>query len=102
MLIDSEKLKQDIATVMPSRTEVNLIVDAQPEAIVRCMECMYAMVAPDDNSYFYCKYPFASKAPHEAYFYCASGIREDAGKELEKFLREKEPFMFEWGNNTGK
>lgn len=22
--------------------------------------------------------------------------------EIEKFLREKEPFMFEYGNNTGK
>ena len=24
------------------------------------------------------------------------------GKKIEEILREKEPFMFEWGNNTGK
>jgi len=39
MLIDSEKLKQDIFTFMPERSEVLLIVDNQPEAVVRCKDC---------------------------------------------------------------
>ena len=49
----------------------------EQEAVVRCMECMYATVAPDDNGYFYCKYPFASEAPHESHFYCANGVRKE-------------------------
>lgn len=69
---------------------------ADVEAVVRCKDCIYAKTAPDDNGFFYCRVPFASTAPHEAYFYCASGIREDDVKEIEAFLREKEPFMFEW------
>lgn len=60
------------------------------EAVVRCKECIYAKVSPDDNGYFYCGVPFAPTAPHEAYFYCASGKREDAGKELEKLLKDIE------------
>ena len=96
MLIDSEKLKQAILTTMPERSEVLLIVDNQPDAVVRCKDCIYAKVAPDDNGYFYCGVPFAPTAPHEAYFYCASGKRKDDVKEIEAFLREKEPFMFEW------
>ncbi len=102
MLIDSETLKHAILTTMPERSEVLLIVDNQPEVVARCKDCIYAKVASDDNGYFYCEYPFASKAPHEAYFYCASGKRKDDVKEIEAFLREKEPFMFEWGNNTDK
>ena len=41
MLIDSEKLKQAILTTMPERSEVLLIVDNQPEGIVRCPGCVY-------------------------------------------------------------
>jgi hypothetical protein len=41
MLIDSEKLKQAILTYMPERSEVLLIVDNQPEAVVRCPGCVY-------------------------------------------------------------
>ena len=41
MLIDSERLKQDIFTFMPERSEVLLIVDNQPDAVVRCKDCRY-------------------------------------------------------------
>lgn len=57
-------------------------IDEHPE-IVRCMECMYATVAPDDNGYFYCKYPFASEAPHESHFYCANGVRKAGDGDVE-------------------
>lgn len=39
MLIDSDKLKQAILSMMPERSEVILIVDNQPEGIVRCKDC---------------------------------------------------------------
>lgn len=41
MLIDSEKLKQAILSIMPERSEVLLIVDNQPEGIVRCKDCKW-------------------------------------------------------------
>ena len=41
MLIDSETLKQAILTFMPERSEVLLIVDNQPEAVVRCKDCKH-------------------------------------------------------------
>ena len=41
MLIDSERLKQAILTTMPERSEVLLIVDNQPDAVVRCKDCKY-------------------------------------------------------------
>ena len=40
-LIDADRLKQEIATIMPSRIEVNLVVDAQPDAVVRCKDCKH-------------------------------------------------------------
>ena len=40
-LINSVALKQEIANVMPSRTEVFLVIDAMPDAIVRCKDCKY-------------------------------------------------------------
>lgn len=41
MLIDSEKLKQAILTTMPERSEVLLIVENQPDGVVRCPGCVY-------------------------------------------------------------
>ena len=40
-LIDADRLAQEIATIMPSRIEVNLIVDAQPDVVIRCKDCKY-------------------------------------------------------------
>ena len=41
MLIDSEKLKQAILSIMPERSEALLIVDNQPEGVVRCPGCVH-------------------------------------------------------------
>lgn len=75
MLIDSEKLKQDIAKVMPSRIEVNLIVDAQPEAIVRCKDCKHWDADEHDcnikTGWFACG----------ADWYCADGERKEGDGE---------------------
>ena len=38
-LIDADALKAEIATIMPSRIEVFLVVDKMPDAIVRCKDC---------------------------------------------------------------
>ena len=38
-LINSVALKQEIANVMPSRTEVFLVIDGMPDALVRCENC---------------------------------------------------------------
>ena len=40
-LINSVALKQEIANVMPSRTEVFLVIDAMPDAIVHCKDCKH-------------------------------------------------------------
>ena len=40
-LIDADALKQAILSIMPERSEVLLIVDNQPEGIVRCKDCIF-------------------------------------------------------------
>lgn len=74
-------IKKHLDLMYPYNTPKDVLKVAyealQQPQVVRCMECMYAMVAPDDNGYFYCKYPFASKAPHESHFYCANGVRKE-------------------------
>ena len=47
-LINSVALKQEIANVMPSRTEVFLVIDAMPDAIVRCKDCKFLT---EDNEF---------------------------------------------------
>jgi len=39
MLIDSDRLRQAILSIMPERSEVLLIVDNQKEWVVRCKDC---------------------------------------------------------------
>ena len=41
-LIDANALKHEIAKAMPSRTEVFLVVDGMPDAIVRCKDCEWS------------------------------------------------------------
>lgn len=41
-LIDADALKRAIATIMPSRVEVNLVVDDQPDAIIRFKDCKHS------------------------------------------------------------
>lgn len=48
MLIDSDRLRQAILTTMPERSEVLLIVDNQPEGIVRCKGCKHRPIKPED------------------------------------------------------
>lgn len=78
MLIDSEKLKQAILTFMPERSEVLLIVDNQPDAVVRCKDCVNCIKEP--NGDLYCDVlaigyePLGSKRVTENWF-CADGER---------------------------
>lgn len=84
MLIDSEKLKQAVLTIMPERSEVLLIVDNQPEGIVRCKNCKHRpydeegygisedLVFPDDVCPFQCDDPWYSRYPADDFF-CAKG-----------------------------
>ena len=40
-LIDADALKKTICYNMPTRADVNILVDAMPDAIVRCKDCKY-------------------------------------------------------------
>lgn len=40
-LIDADALKKAICYNMPTRTEVNILVDAMPDAIVGCKDCKH-------------------------------------------------------------
>lgn len=40
-LIDADALKQAILSIMPERSEVLLIVENQPDGVVRCPGCVY-------------------------------------------------------------
>lgn len=40
-LIDADALKAEIATIMPSRIEVFLVVDKMPDAVVHCRDCKF-------------------------------------------------------------
>lgn len=46
----------------------------QPE-IVRCKNCFYGEVEPDDNSYFFCTHPLHKLESHESSCFCADGER---------------------------
>ena len=84
MLIDYEKLRHAIMSNMPERSEVLLIVDNQPDGIVRCKECKHRphdkrghgvsedLVFPDDVCPFQCDDPWYSQYPADDFF-CAKG-----------------------------
>jgi len=71
-LIDADALKQAILSTMPERSEVLLIVDNQPEGIVRCKDCKYWQT----NTQFCTRWsaPFATQhtSPN---WYCADAER---------------------------
>ena len=71
MLIDSEKLKQSILSIMPERSEVLLIVDNQPEGIVRCKDCKWHEMR---GEMLLCK---AQDKPHTYDWFCADGVAKD-------------------------
>lgn len=70
MLIDSEKLKQSILTTMPERSEVLLVVNAQPEVIVRCKDCR-------KRETMYCPFYWRYKGTKYDDWFCADGERSD-------------------------
>ena len=79
-LINSVALKQEIANVMPSRTEVFLVIDAMPDAIVRCGYCKYGYTLTD-SAFVTCGRRFHDGQKHEADWFCADGEREDEDEE---------------------
>lgn len=54
-LIDADALKQSIREIMPSRTEVNILIDAQPDAIVRCKDCRHYTGGIDGYCNLWCR-----------------------------------------------
>ena len=67
-LIDADALKQAILTTMPERSEVLLIVDNQPDAVVRCKDCR-------KRGTVMCHLWFNSPIPKDSW-YCADGERK--------------------------
>lgn len=76
MLIDSERLKQAILTIMPERSEVLLIVDNQPEVIVRCKDCKHQDPDrfDDGEGNYVCRKGHGWKPDN---WFCADGERKD-------------------------
>ena len=72
MLIDSRILKHAIATVMPSRTEVFLIIDGMPDAIVRCKDCKHR--DPEDHKCD-CGHDIQWQLPRADDWFCADGVK---------------------------
>ena len=74
-LIDADRLKQEIATIMPSRIEVNLIVDAQPDAVVRCKDCKFK-----EKSFVYDRQWWCNRREKhcEDDWFCADGERKES------------------------
>ena len=68
-LIDADALKAEIATIMPSRTEVFLVVDKMPDAIVRCKDCKWFEM-PRYGERGFCK---NVELIRRTTFYCADG-----------------------------
>lgn len=75
MLIDSDRLRQAILTTMPERSEVLLIVDSQPDGIVRCKDCKYRFVDGDNVRFNMCLLNH-NKVQQDDWF-CADGERKD-------------------------
>lgn len=79
-LIDADALKHEIAKVMPSRTEVSLVVDGMPDAIVRCKDCKYVCfcdtteILPDIPVFAKCT---LTDEVHGSDWFCADGVKRD-------------------------
>ena len=68
-LIDADTLKHEIAKVMPSRTEVFLVIDGMPDVIVRCKDCK-----KHDTYDCHITYLTTQKTPND--WFCADGERK--------------------------
>ena len=66
-LIDADALKKSICYNMPTRSEVNILVDAMPDAIVRCKDCTHRD---------HCE--LADGFGKSAEWFCADGERAEA------------------------
>ena len=55
--------------------DISPTVDAVP--VVRCKDCFYGEVEPDDNSYFFCTHPLHKLKSHESSYFCADGERKE-------------------------
>jgi hypothetical protein len=79
-LIDADALKKAICYNMPTRAEVNILVDAMPDAIVRCKDCKHATMTSDGKMCKYCAMDtddFGDQRDvyHDAEWFCADGER---------------------------
>ena len=66
-LIDADALRQAILSTMPERSEVLLIVDNQPEGIVRCKDCI-------KRREWFCELDGKYHSPN---FFCGFGKRKE-------------------------
>ena len=74
-LIDADALKRAIATMMPSRVEVNFVVDNQPDAIVRCKDCKHGEKVPTFKYYPNVTWCNKYLTSHNDNWFCADGER---------------------------
>ena len=74
MLIDSETLKHAILSIMPERSEVLLIVDNQPEGIVRCKDCRFG---EEWGQLVGCGLMAGFGITHKPDWFCADAERKD-------------------------
>lgn len=72
MLIDSDRLRQSILTTMPERSEVLLIVDNQPEGVVRCKDCKHSEKV---NNIYVCGVDRHYVITRKSDWFCADGER---------------------------
>ena len=72
-LIDADRLKREIATIMPARIEINLIVDAQPDAVIRCKDCKNSSLDSNGLNGYWCS---AHTEWHNGDWFCADGERK--------------------------
>jgi len=72
-LIDADALKQSIREIMPSRTEVNILIDAQKSEIVMCRDCRFKECDGRDGTVV-CDITGES---HQPEWFCADGERRD-------------------------
>lgn len=79
MLIDSDRLRQAILTTMPERSEVLLIVDNQPEGIVRCKDCKHCFTDGDNVRFNVCELNHNKVQSDD--WYCADAERKDGDGE---------------------
>ena len=70
-LIDADALKRAILSMMPERSEVLLIVDNQPEGVVRCKDCIWHEMR---GEMLLCK---SQDKPHTYDWFCADARRKE-------------------------